>query len=201
MFAIARSTRFAVAVALAVVTALGAQASVLAASVDPDTLVPVPPNAECRVTGQHVICETAFVASLVNEPILDFDLPCGMLYETIEDVRRGIRWYDADTLTIVKRAVFQNARGYWSLSPTGDGPRVTLMAQANWVNTEFPDPLDEETWPTTSHGDAFKLSAPGYGVIVQFAGQDETDGTHHGVARWIDDPAVAAELCAALTGA
>jgi hypothetical protein len=170
-------------------------------TVDPNTLIPPPPpGAECSATGAFVICHTDFVESAVNEPIVDFTLPCGTIYETINDVRRGIRWYDSSDLTIVKRLVFQDAEGSWSLSPTGEGPTVTLTAHANWRNLEFPDPLDESTWPTTFHGNEFTLSAPGFGVIAHVAGLDLPDGTHHGAARVIEDPVVAAELCAALGG-
>ena len=168
-------------------------------TVDPDTLIPPPPpGAECSATGAFVICHTDFVETAVNEPI--FDLPCGTIYLTINDVRRGIRWYDSSDLTIVKRLVFQDAEGSLSLSPTGEGPTVTVTVHANWRNVEFPDPFDESTWPTTSHGNGFTLSAPGFGVIAHVAGLDLPDGTHHGVARVIEDPTVAAELCAALGG-
>jgi hypothetical protein len=77
-------------------------------TVDPETLIPPPPpGSQCTATGAFIICATSFEVHTVNEPILDFDLPCGTIYETIDDVRRGIRWYDVDDLTIVKRLVFQ----------------------------------------------------------------------------------------------
>jgi hypothetical protein len=186
--------------AMALLTMVVVVPSALAGStVDPNTLIPPPPpGAECRATGAFVICHTDFVETAVNEPIVDFALPCGTIYETINDVRRGIRWYNSSDLMIVKRLVFQDAEGTWSLSPTGDGSTVTLTAHANWRNLEFPDPLDESTWPTTFHGNGFTLQAPGFGVIAHIAGLDLPDGTHHGVARVIEDPAVAAELCSAL---
>jgi hypothetical protein len=52
------------------------------AIVDPNTLQPVPPNATCREAGGQVICDTFLVEEVVNEPITDFDLPCGTIYET-----------------------------------------------------------------------------------------------------------------------
>ena len=55
--------------------------------VDPDTLQP--PGAECRLDGHWIICQTGLQLTPVNEPILDFQLPCGTLYETASDVRRG----------------------------------------------------------------------------------------------------------------
>jgi hypothetical protein len=50
-------------------------------------------------------------------------------------------------------------------------------------------------------GTSLTISAPGYGVIVHIAGQFVPDDeTFHGTVRFPDDPEVAAELCAALTG-
>jgi hypothetical protein len=193
-----RSLRRAAVIAV-VATVLTVPSAFAGSTVDPNTLIPPPPpGAECSATGAFVICHTDFVESALNEPI--FDLPCGTIYETINDVRRGIRWYDSSDLMIVKRLVFQDAEGTWSLSPTGDGPTVMLTAHSNWRNLEFPDPLDESTWPTTFHGNGFTLQAPGFGVIAHIAGLDLPDGTHHGVARVIEDPTVAAELCSALGG-
>ena len=67
---------------------------------------------------------------LVNEPIADFDLPCGTLYETIYDLREGIRWYPGRK--VVKRFVSQNAEGTWSLSPSDAEPTVKISFHANW---------------------------------------------------------------------
>ena len=136
----------------------------------------------------------------MNVPV-DFGLECGTVYETLDDVRSGKRWYDADSLLIVKRLVFQDLEGSWSLSADGSGPQVRLSAHANWRNTEFPDPFDESTWPTTLHGNSITASAPGHGVIIHFAGLDRPDGTHHGAATgFLDVPEIAAETCEALGG-
>jgi hypothetical protein len=59
-------------------------------------------------------------------------------------------------------------------------------------------PGDESSGPTIFHGDGFTVQAPGFGVIVHIAGLDLSDGAHRGVIRFIEDPEVAAELCAAL---
>jgi hypothetical protein len=168
--------------------------------VDPDTLQPPPPpGSECRLDGAWIICHTSLVFAPVNEPILDFRLPCGTLYETASDVRRGIRWYDSSTGRLVTRFVTQDFEGTWSLSPTGAGPTVRVTAHANWRNVNIDADADESTWPTTFHGNGFTIQAPGFGVIVHIAGLDLPDGTHRGVARVIEDPEVAAELCGALT--
>jgi hypothetical protein len=165
-------------------------------TVDPTTLEPVPPpGAVCRADGPWVICQTTFLLDLVNEPIADFDLPCGTLYETVYDLREGIRWYLDGKL--VKRFVRQNAEGTWSLSPSGAGPTVKISFHVNWRN-EYAVPGDESSGTESLHGES-SVSAPGFGVIAHIAGLDLPDGTHRGVYRFVDDPEVAARLCAALT--
>jgi hypothetical protein len=165
--------------------------------VDPTALQPEPPpGAVCRADGPWTICQTTFLVDVVNEPILDFGLPCGTIYETIFDLREGIRWYLDGKL--VRRFVSQNAEGTWSLSPTGAGPTVTVALHANWRN-EYAVPGDESSGPETRHGSGFTVRAPGVGVIAHIAGLDLPDGTHRGVIRITDDPQVAATLCAALT--
>ena len=165
--------------------------------VDPSTLQPPPPpGAECRLDGQWIICQTALVEQAVNEPN-DFHFACGDTYETFTDVRSGIRWYNAEGL-LVKRFVTQDVEGTWSLSPTGVGPTVNMQIHANWWSY-YTVPGDLSTETGSTHGE-FTLSAPGYGVIAHVAGLDLSDGIHRGVFRVVEDPQVAAELCAALTG-
>ena len=48
-------------------------------TVDPSTLTPPPPNAVCHESGRQIICDTFVDDNLVNEPISDFDLPCGTI--------------------------------------------------------------------------------------------------------------------------
>jgi len=164
--------------------------------VDPSTLQPPPPNAVCRADGRQVICDTFVDENIVNEPILDFDLPCGTIYETSHYHGAGIRWY-VDGL-VVKRQVVADFEGSWSLSPTGAEPTVTISG--NWSFWTFWSvPGDDSTATETHHGSDFKVSAPGFGVIAHGAGLSYPDGTHRGVARFIEDPQVAAALCEALT--
>ena len=62
-------------------------------SVDPGTLIPVPPEgAVCRADGPWTICHTDVSSATVNEPVLD--LTCGTVYETGTDIRQSIRWYN-----------------------------------------------------------------------------------------------------------
>jgi hypothetical protein len=162
--------------------------------VDPATLdPPPPPGATCTLGGQWTICDTTFDASHPTEAA--FDLPCGVVYETLTDLRRGIRWYADGKL--VKRFVSQDGAGTWSLSATGSGPTAMVALQANWRD-EYAVPGDESSASTTVHGNDVVVRAPASGAIAHIAGIDPPDGTHHGVVRFIDNPEVADELCGAL---
>ena len=110
--------------------------------VDPDTLQPVPPNATCRDDGRQIICDTFIDEVAVNEPIPDFDLPCGTIYETSHYHGAGTRWY-VDRLA-VKRHVVARLDGTWSLSPTGAGPTVKISGYWS-VWTVWTTPGDDST--------------------------------------------------------
>jgi hypothetical protein len=182
-----------VASAAAALVWMSASASA-GSSVDPSTLQPVPPpGAVCQADGQQIICHTGLRFDLVNEPV--FDLPCGTVYETSVDVRRGIRWYNAEG-KLTTRFVTQDVDGSWSLSPTGAGPTVTVTVHANWRSEYSPPGQDADSVPLTFHGDGLTIRAPGVGVIAHIAGLDLPDGTHRGTIRGVDDPG---PLCAALT--
>lgn len=168
-------------------------------TVDPSTLTPPPPpDAQCQLNGQSIICQTSLVGDLVNEPI--FELPCGQVYETSHDARSGIRFYNANGL-LEKRFVTQDVDGTWSLSPTGVGPTVNIRISDNWWIV-LAVPGDESTGALTAHGNGFTASSPGFGVISHIAGLDLPDGSgHRGVSRFVEeDPEIATELCDALTG-
>lgn len=170
-------------------------------SLDLDALVPPPPpGANCRAVGTHVVCHTSRVEpERVNEPLLG--LPCGTVYETSTDVRRGLRWYDSNSLTIVKRFVFFDLDGTWSLSATGEGPTAKITGHAVTRDVNFPDPEDSDTWPTSYHGVGFTIQAEGFGVIAQIGSPDgyDPDDFAHGVANVVQGADVASELCAALS--
>ena len=186
-----------IAVALAGVLAVAATNAVAGTpSVDPSTLQPPPPpGASCRLDGRFVICQTELHESLDSEPVLE--LPCGTLYETLRDDREGIRWYE-DGLA-VRRFVSRHMSGYWTLSPTGDGPFVTLSGHSNFW-TDWLAPGDEATEQDTFHGLDLLAKAPEGGIIAQITGIFLPDDTHHGIFEIPDeDPAVQAALCDALT--
>jgi hypothetical protein len=165
-------------------------------TVDPSTLQPTPPpGASCRHDGRWVICHTVLDAAIENEPV--FDLPCGTVYETSTDNRAGIRWYSNGLL--VRRRVTAVLDGFWTLSPSGAGPRVTIGAHWNWWAIPAVPGGDQDTESITAHGNSFTAKGPHGGVIAHIAGIDLPDGTHHGTARFLDDPAVAAAVCDALS--
>lgn len=168
--------------------------------VDPAALTPAPSQigatADCRADGQWIICHTALTIESVNLPV--FDVACGTIYETSRDDRLGIRWYNAADSVIVKRHVRQDLEGTWSLSPDGAAPTVDIAVHGNWYDSQYADPNDLDSGVRSAHGE-FTVSAPGFGVIAHIAGLDDPEAIHHGAIRGLDEPAVVAELCAALT--
>lgn len=163
------------------------------ATVDPNTLQPVPPNAVCRADGRQVICDTFVDEDFVDDPVLD--LPCGTVYEASHFHGAGIRWYVDNK--VVKRQVVADLQGTWSLSPAGSGPTATISG--NWSFWTFwAVPGDNSTTSETDHGSDFKVSAPGFGVVFHDAGLTSPDGTHHGITPSFTPEAEVA-LCAALT--
>src|SRR5829696_10088160 len=104
------------ALILAAITA--GTASAAPTTVDPDTLTPPPPpGAECKDTGNYIICHYSLDDSWANQP--DSMLSCGRAYSTGSAHSEGIRWYSDGLL--VKRFVRVTDAGTWSLSPTGEG--------------------------------------------------------------------------------
>lgn len=161
--------------------------------VDPSTLTPEPPpGAICSANGPTlVLCHTVFVEDLVNEPV--FALPCGQVYETSHDPRTGLRWYE-DAL-LVRRQVFSDFEGAWSLSPSGSDPTVRIEGHVSWIDT-YHVPGDEGSVTTTFQGLGLHAFVPG--GVIQIAGLERPDSDAAGVFRFPDDPAAAEALCAAL---
>ena len=174
-----------------------------AASADPPTVdsstlqPPPPPDARCNPTGLYVICHTEVDFSVESEPVTDLGLPCGTVYFTATDVRHGLRFYENGLL--VRRHVTApgGVSGFISLSPTAEGPQLEFVGHLNWWST-FGVPGDEDTESTTSHGLDIRLASPDGQIIAIIAGRTDPEGSHTGVARFVDDPAIAEAICADL---
>ena len=181
---------------LTVLALMAPAAGAATPSDDPSTLQPAPPSgASCRLDGRFVICHTELHQPFEREPV--FDLPCGTVYETSRDDRKGIRWYSSGLL--VRRRVTAVLSGFWTLSATDAAPRVAISAHWNWWAIPAVPGGDIDTETITTHGNEFLAKAPDGGVIAHIAGLDLPDETHHGVLGVPDDPVIAAAFCDALT--
>lgn len=188
--------RHALLAAMLAGTALVTSAGVtLGASVDPATLTPQPPpGARCFTSGPgRVICDPFLNLEIENQP--DFEAPCGLLYVTGTDERDGTRYYENGLL--VRRHITFNINVTWSLSPSGEGPTLTLIAHTGeWMS--WPDPGNDETAIVTFSGLDAKAIGPGVGTGFQIAGRWDPDGSHAGLFAAFTDESMAA-ICAALT--
>jgi hypothetical protein len=167
-------------------------------TVEPSTLQPPPPpDARCGPTGRYVICHTVIDFSVEAEAITDLGLPCGTIYITATDVRHGLRFYENGLLVRRHVTAPSGVAGFISLSATGEGPRLEVVGHLNWWST-FTVPGDESSESTTAHGLDIRLKSPDGGIIAIIAGRTDPEGAHSGVARFVDDPAIAESICAAL---
>jgi hypothetical protein len=141
-------------------------ASAVPSTVDPDTLTPVPPpGAQCKDTGNYVICQTFGGETWANEP--DFTLSCGRAYTTGSAYREGIRWYSDGLL--VRRSVKETGADTISLSPSGEGPTVRFDGHFNYTDY-LATPGDFDSATTIEHGLDSRMWRPGSGVMLQLAG-------------------------------
>ena len=187
-------------ISLAAVTAgsllLASASGALAAEVDPSTLTPPPPpGARCFTTGPNrVTCDTVLNSTFENVP--DFELPCGQVYVSGTDFREGFRFYEDGLM--VRRHVTIAVNATWSLSPTGDGPSVRLIARGGWWNVwPVPGGSDADALQVSSGVD-IKVIGPGLGADFQIAGRFDEEGNHTGIFTAFSDESIAA-LCEALT--
>lgn len=199
-----RATLLLAAMLAALLLACGA-ALAAPKSVDPDTLTPPPPpGAQCKETGNYVICHTSGDESWADQP--DFMLSCGTAYTTGSAHREGIRWYSDGLL--VRRFVKETGAGTISLSPTGEGPTVRFVGHFNYVDY-LATPGDFDSATEIEHGMDTRIWRPGSGVMLHLAGifVFAPEGiTHHGAGEFAIDeednliiPAKEdAALCAAL---
>ena len=169
----------------------------LAAGVDPSTLTPPPPpGARCHTTGpDRVICDTVLNSTFENAP--DLEASCGLVYVSGTDFREGFRFYEGGLM--VRRHVTAAVNATWSLSPTGEGPTVRLIAHWGWWSVwPVPGGSDEDAVVTSSGLDV-KVIGPGLGADFQIAGRFDPDGNYTGIFTAFADESLAA-LCEALEG-
>jgi len=186
--------RFSFGVVVFVIAGLVAPGAALAGQpVDGSALTPpVLAGTPCYQDGRWVRCDTSNISSYTYGPT-DIDLPCGTIYEAGVDDRHATRWYEDGLL--VKRSVQASFRGYWSLSPTGDAPRVGVYGDWNWwIRLEVHG--DESTGVLTSHGNGLRVA--GMRSLLRDTGIWLPDGTHHGLLTFTDE--AIDQLCDLLAG-
>ena len=185
----------------ALVLSLAGASSALASNttVDPATLVPVPPEGyTCTANGAQVYCTATFVTSYVNEPWLD--LRCGTVYATGRDVLFAKRWYQ-NGLLVLKR-VHEDAEYTWSLSPTGGGITLSAVTHTGWVE-EYSVPGDVSTNFGHQEGTDLLVRGPSGGVVWQISGQIHGEERFTGHFMTDENPPIPitspaeADLCAA----
>jgi hypothetical protein len=187
-------------IAALALSAVGAGSAVASGTiVDPNTLVPVPPQGYvCSVDGAQVYCTATFVADSVNEPW--FDMPCGTVYATGRDVRDAKRWYQ-DGLLVEKR-VHEDLSYTWSLSPTGGGTVLSVIGHTNWVE-QYAVPGDVTTAFGHQQGTDLLVRGPSGGVVWQISGQIHGEEFYTGHFMTDDNPPIPitspaqGDLCAA----
>src|SRR5262245_30965100 len=180
------------AIAIAIASLLGASGVVARTPVDPTSLTPpLLPFRVCWELGPYVQCDTSGDSSSQNETV--GDLGCGEIYETADMHSHSTRWYEDGLL--IRRQVQDSVRGFWSLSPTGDGPRVEFMRNSSW-NELFTIPGDIDSAVRTSHGADLRVPALGSGLLE--AGSFTSFEDMHG--HFPDDSGYGALLCPLLVG-
>ena len=191
-----RLARSLASLALAAGLLLATVPASLAGSVDPSTLTPPPPpGAHCHTAGQQTVCDTVLNFDLVNQP--DFELPCGTMYLTGTDYRDGFRFYVDGK--IVRRHVTGALNVTGSLSPTGDGPTIRLIARWNiWSVWPIPGGGDDDA-VAIERGLSLRAIGPGLDSDFAIAGQFDPFGNHTGLFTAFSDESMVA-LCEALEG-
>jgi len=189
-----RSRRLLLVAAIAALTSLGGATAASAHTlVDPTTLTPpLKPFRVCYEDGPWVKCDTSDpTTTYANQPIDDFGLPCGTIFESATIATHATRWYQ--NLLLVERDAQEHIGGTWSLSPTGSGPTVAFAADNSWHET-FLVPGDLSSDSEVFHS-AFRVPALGAGF--HDAGIYLPDGAQHGHTSFTDE--AKAKLCELLT--
>jgi hypothetical protein len=201
-----------VALALAATLAGGVPATAKSPRVvDPATLTPAlnPDFApwDCFTAGREITCQGEFRPVYENEPTW---LQCDGQDVYISGGGREFmtRWHDAEGRA-TKTVVHLDYPGdVFSLSPTGEGPSVTIRGHFN-RHYDYLVPGDRSSRVLTEVGAIYLVNEPGKGIVLQDTGavtfapgeEFETITSPHGVHEVYDDPAVVdAVICDSLTG-
>jgi hypothetical protein len=177
------------------ISSLGLASGVSARTpVDPTSLTPpLKPFRVCWDLGPYVQCDTSGVSTTQNE-VAD-ELPCGQVYQSATEISNSTRWYK-DGL-IVRRALQERGRGFWTLSPTGAGPIVDFSFSFSW-DEHFAIPGDINSAVPDVRGNT--LQVPALGASLHESGLwIGADDIMHGLSTG-NDPAGIAKLCDLLVG-
>jgi hypothetical protein len=180
-----------------IVASLGFASSAAARSyVDPTTLTPpLKPFRVCWQLGPTVQCDTSGEETYENR---ETDvLPCGQIYESAHGSSNSTRYYQDGLL--VRRAVQEEYRGSWSLSPTGAEPTVEYAQNNSW-DDHFSIAGNIDSFVRTVRGSLIRVPALGSsfhasGVFVE---DGIADGPIESHGLWTIDEASALELCGLL---
>jgi hypothetical protein len=176
-----------------VVVSVGMATGVDARSyVDPTTLTPpLKPFRVCWQLGPNVQCDTSGDVTYANR---ETDVaPCGLLYQSAHEVSNSTRYYKDGLL--VRRAVQEQIKGFLTLSPTGDGPRVEFDVNDSW-DDHFAIPGDIDSFVRVARGS--ELRVPALGSVMKQSGvfYEDDSARYRGIFTNDDDAAIA--LCALL---
>jgi hypothetical protein len=179
--------------------------------VDPATVTPAlnPDFApwDCFKAGRGITCQGEYHPVYENEPI---GLQCAGQDVYVSGGGREFmtRWHDAEGRA-TKTVVHLDYPGdVFSLSPTGQGPSVTIRGHFN-RHYDYLVPGDRSSRVMTEVGAIYLVNQPGQGMVLQDTGvvtfapgeEFETITSQHGVHEVYDDPSVVdTVICDALTG-
>ena len=170
-FLLRRRARVLALVASGAILALGGTPLTLAASIDPSTLNPAPPDIyQCQATGGGAICRAHTVSPYSGEPV---GIWCGTGSDTVELLDNGVRdveatrWYDGN-LNLTRRVrmtLFRNS--FLSNPATG---RTLGYQQHNTDMDDLAVPGDFASSTFTGHGQ-LTINIPGFGRVIKEAGR------------------------------
>jgi hypothetical protein len=200
----------AVALALTATLSVGVPANAKSPNVvDPATVTPAlnPDFApwDCFEAGRGITCQGQFRPVYENEPI---GLQCEGQEVYISGSGREFmtRWHDAQGRATKTAVHLDYPADVFSLSPTGEGPSVTIRGHFN-RHYDYLVPGDRTSRVMTEVGAIYLVNEPGKGIVLQDVGsvtfapgeEFETITSQHGVHQVYDDPWVVGRVvCDAL---